>query len=148
VLASFTRAQYHLGPVGAGSQAKLVVNLVVGVSRAALGEAMVLAERTGLDLGTMLQVLGDSVAASRVLEVYGPRMASADHEEPTSRLASHAKTIGLILDLGREHDAALWFTEVAARLLRIAQADGMNELDSTATIAVFRKLAGAGPVRR
>lgn len=142
VLAAFTRVQHHLGPVGSGSQAKLVVNLVVGVSRAVLGEAFVLAERSGLDLDAVRAVLADSVAGGRVLDVYGERLAAGRHGDPTGRLGTHAKTIDLILESGREVGAPLWFTEVARKLLRIAEADGMSDLDSTATVAVLRRLAG------
>jgi 2-hydroxy-3-oxopropionate reductase len=141
VLAAFTRSQHHLGPVGAGSQAKLVVNLVVGVSRAVLGEALVLGEQAGLDTDALLDLLGDSLASSRVLEVYGQRLAAGDHTDPSGRLDVHAKTIGLILESGRDHGAPLWFTEVAAKLLRLGQSYGMGSWDSTASVAVLRRLA-------
>ena len=47
----------HVGPVGAGTRAKLARNLVTFASYAAVGEAMRLAEAAGVDL----QLLGDVI---------------------------------------------------------------------------------------
>src|SRR5262249_16422814 len=52
----------HVGPIGAGSQMKLVTNLVLGLNRAALAEGLVLASAFGLDPQLTLEVLQASAA--------------------------------------------------------------------------------------
>ncbi len=69
----------HLGPLGAGQVAKACNQLVVAAEVTALAEASLLAERAGLDVAAMFDVLGRGYAASRVLEVKKARFANHDH---------------------------------------------------------------------
>src|SRR5262249_39649370 len=46
----------HLGAAGNGGRAKLAINLILGVNRAALAEGLVFAERMGLDPAAFLAV--------------------------------------------------------------------------------------------
>jgi 3-hydroxyisobutyrate dehydrogenase-like beta-hydroxyacid dehydrogenase len=146
VLDALARARYYLGPVGSGVRAKLVVNLALGVSRVMLAEALVLGERAGMDLEALLEVLKDSVAYSRVMDVYGTRMVAGDHLPPTSRLKTHTKTVNLILEFGHDVGVPLWLTPVVAQILQIGRLTGMSDWDSTATIEVLRRLTGEGRV--
>lgn len=70
----------HLGPLGAGEVAKACNQLIVGATNLALGEAAVLAERSGLDLTKLFELLGGGYAGSRILETKGFRMADEDYE--------------------------------------------------------------------
>lgn len=149
VVDAFSRSRHHVGPVGAATKTKLVVNLVVGSTRLVLAEALVLGEQGGLLLDPLMDVLKDSVGYSKVMDVYGDRLVNGDHSNPTGRLASHAKTIDLILDFGREVKAPLWMTTTLAQVLSAAKMEGLSDADSTATIEVLRRLAAAAqPVSR
>src|SRR5262245_55307011 len=50
VLSCLAREWHYLGPWGSGARAKLVVNLVLGLNRAALAEGLAFARTAGLDL--------------------------------------------------------------------------------------------------
>jgi 2-hydroxy-3-oxopropionate reductase len=69
----------HLGPLGAGQVAKACNQIIVAAEVLALGEAAVIAERAGLDVLAMFDLLGGGYAASRVLEVKKRRFAEHDH---------------------------------------------------------------------
>ncbi|MPV37530.1 NAD(P)-dependent oxidoreductase [Georgenia subflava] len=69
----------HLGPIGAGQVAKACNQLIVAATTVALGEATVIAERAGLDLAGLLDLLGGGYAGSRVLDVKKSRLVSHDH---------------------------------------------------------------------
>lgn len=69
----------HLGPLGAGQVAKACNQIIVAAQVLALGEAAVIAERAGLDVLTMFDLLGGGYAGSRVLEVKKRRFAEHDH---------------------------------------------------------------------
>ena len=50
LFACFAREWYHVGPWGSGAKMKLVVNLVLGLNRAALAEGLAFARACGLPL--------------------------------------------------------------------------------------------------
>ncbi len=58
--ATFATLVAHLGPVGAGTRAKLARNLITFASYAAVGEAVRLAEAAGVDLNLLGQVVRHS----------------------------------------------------------------------------------------
>jgi 2-hydroxy-3-oxopropionate reductase len=69
----------HLGPLGAGEIAKFCNQLIVASTIMALGEAAVLAERSGLNLEALFEILSGGYAGSRVLETRGKRIATEDY---------------------------------------------------------------------
>ncbi|MDQ4489530.1 NAD(P)-dependent oxidoreductase [Sinomonas sp. ASV486] len=68
----------HLGPLGAGQVAKACNQLVVSATILALGEATVLAERSGIDLALMWDLLGGGYAGSRLLDSRREKLVSGD----------------------------------------------------------------------
>jgi 3-hydroxyisobutyrate dehydrogenase-like beta-hydroxyacid dehydrogenase len=69
----------RLGPLGAGQVAKACNQMIVASTILALGEAAVLAERSGLDLGELFRLLGGGYAGSRILESRGERIVRQDY---------------------------------------------------------------------
>jgi 2-hydroxy-3-oxopropionate reductase len=69
----------HLGPLGAGQVAKACNQMIVAATVLALGEAAVLADRSGIDVGQLFELFGGGYAASRILETRGPRMVAEDY---------------------------------------------------------------------
>ncbi len=85
---------HHLGPVGAGQAAKLANQIIVGVTIAAVAEAMLFAERTGLHPDKLLMALEGGFADSAVLRTHGPRMAARDFSA-AGALRLHLKDLKL-----------------------------------------------------
>lgn len=69
----------HLGPLGAGQTAKACNQMIVAATVLALGEAAVLAERAGLDVQALFDLLQQGFAGSRIMEVKKHRFATHDH---------------------------------------------------------------------
>lgn len=92
VLAACGRAE-HLGPLGAGQVVKACNQMIVAATVQALGEASVLAERSGLDVGRLLDLLGAGYAGSRVLDVKAHRFATHDHS-PSGAARFMVKDLG------------------------------------------------------
>ena len=67
VLRDLTRKFHHMGPIGAGSATKLAVNLVMGSYWAALHDALSLADKHGIELGRVLEIIRDGPAALAAL---------------------------------------------------------------------------------
>ncbi len=131
----------HVGPCGYGVRAKLACNLVLGLNRAALAEGLALATTLGLDGTAFLDLLRESPAYSRAVDVAGPRMVARDfapRSRPLSRISQHRKDLGLMLDEGRRNDLNLSLTQAHARLLDQAIAQGLGELDNVAIIDAIK----------
>ena len=69
----------HLGPLGAGEVAKACNQLIVTATVLALGEASVLANRSGLDLEVLFDLLAGGYAGSRILSTRGERIVTEDY---------------------------------------------------------------------
>ena len=83
----FARRWFYLGPWGSAARMKLVVNLVLGLNRAALAEGLAFARACGLDPAVALSVLRAGAAYSRVMD-NKPLRAQNDVMSNPGRLAS------------------------------------------------------------
>lgn len=128
---------FSVGPIGAASTLKLVVNLVLGLQRAVVAEGLALAERCGLDLACTLEVLQAGPTAAQVLQTKAPKMLASEFT-PVARLAQHLKDVDLILQLGAEQRAALPLSTVHRQLLQQVVDLGGGDLDNSAIIQAFR----------
>jgi 3-hydroxyisobutyrate dehydrogenase len=139
LLDALSRVVHHLGPSGSGARAKLAVNLVLGLNRLALAEGLLFGLRQGLDGAALLDVLKDSGAYSRAMDLKGARMLEGRYE-PEGKLAQHLKDVELILEVGRAVGAPLLASALHRQLLVAGVAAGWSERDNSAIMAVLRAL--------
>lgn len=138
---TFALRTFHLGSSGKGAEAKLIVNLVLGLNRLVLAEGLVLAQKAGVDLNVLLEVLKAGGAYSRVMDIKGDKMINSDFKAQ-ARLSQHLKDVDLILDMGARTATPLPTTALHAQLLRTGVATGLGDEDNSAVIEVLRKMAG------
>ncbi len=131
----------HLGGPGAGQIAKACNQIVVAINYAAVSEALVLAQRAGVDPAKVAQVLGGGLAASRVLEMRGATMIQRSFE-PGFRVDLHRKDLGIALATGRESKSPLPVTALVSQLYDSVSSSGGGQLDHSALITVLERLAG------
>jgi 3-hydroxyisobutyrate dehydrogenase-like beta-hydroxyacid dehydrogenase len=124
--------RHYLGAVGNGSRAKLAVNLILGLNRAALAEGLVFAQRLGLDPVSFLPVARGSAAYSQVMDVKGDLMARREYRQPQSRVDQSLKDFKLMLEQARAAGQELPFATVYARMLENCIANGEAEFDNAA----------------
>ncbi len=97
---------FHVGPLGRASEIKVITNMLAFVHLVACGEALMLAERAGLDLGQAWEVIAASSGTSFVHETEGQVILNGSYDIGfTIDLA--LKDLGLALDLGRETSVPL-----------------------------------------
>ncbi len=136
LLAAYAARVVHVGPNGAGQVAKACNQICTIVNQLGAAEAMLLAERSGVDPRKVLEALMGGFAASRMLELQGPKMIARDFDgKVESRL--HHKDIGIVLDLARSLGIELPASAAAADVLARLQERGGARQDSA---AVFRVL--------
>lgn len=142
VLAAFTRAQYDLGPFGRGTAMKLVANLLVAVHNAAAAEALLLAERAGLDLDDVLAAVGDGAGGSRMLQVRGPLMAAGRYSPATATVRTMQKDNALIAAFAESVASPTPLFAATSVLYRAAVAQDRLEEDTACVFGVLQRLAG------
>ena len=91
----------HMGDHGAGQITKACNQLALTVTAQAAAEALSLARGCGLDPDRVLEAMMGGVAASRVLELFGRRMAARDFATGIDSRLYH-KDLGIALDLAQE----------------------------------------------
>ena len=136
ILSCFGQPVFHAGPCGSGARMKLVVNLVLGLNRAALAEGLALASGFGLSRQQALEILMAGPAYSRAMERKGRKMLSGDFA-PEARLSQHLKDVRLILAAGRRNEVRLPLSQQHAGLLERAEALGFGSADNSAVIKAF-----------
>ena len=73
VFAGFSRAAYHMGPVGSGARTKLVINMILAGNRLALAEGLMLGTKVGLEMDNLLEVLKDGACFLQDDDRQGPQ---------------------------------------------------------------------------
>jgi 3-hydroxyisobutyrate dehydrogenase len=133
-------AIFHLGPNGAGSTMKLVVNALLGVGMQALAEAIALGERAGLDRNQLLSTLAQTavVAPGQKAKLEN---ALADAYPVEFALRLMWKDLGNVLRLAHEQAVPMPATAAAHEAYTVAQAQGTEE-DFSAVIRTAEEAAG------
>lgn len=130
----------HVGPSGAGQVVKACNQVVVGITYAAVSEALVLGARAGIDPAQVLDVLGGGLAANRVMEVRRRNLLEHDFT-PGFKIDLHHKDLGIALETGAELNVPLPFTAEVRELMTELRADGHGELDHSALLMVAERRA-------
>lgn len=134
VLESMGRTVRLLGGLGSGSLAKACNQLLVGTAAAALAEAAELAERSGMDVEALFEVLSGGLAGSAVMEIVGPRIAAKDYA-PTGPAKFMHKDLGFVLDSARAAGSAVPMATAGHALYGTLKEQGLGEMD----LAVVRE---------
>lgn len=136
LFASFAPRVFHVGACGAGARMKLVVNLVLGLNRAALAEGLVFARSTGVDLAMALEVLRSGPAYSVAIDRKGAKMLQRDWA-PEARLRQHHKDVRLILGEAARAGVELPMSSAHDRLLTRAEELGFADADNSAVFEAW-----------
>jgi 2-hydroxy-3-oxopropionate reductase len=136
VLSCYAKNIVHIGPSGAGQIAKACNQICTIVNQLGAAEAMLLAERAGVDPRKVKEALMGGFAASRMLDLQAPKMIARDFEgKVESRL--HHKDIHIVLELARAFGLELPASAAAAGVLDRLQQRGGARQDSAAIFEVL-----------
>lgn len=141
IFAALGKKTYYLGQNGSGALMKLIVNLVLGLNRFVLAEGLALGKKAGMDQARLLEVLKNSAAYSRAMDMKGNKMIERDFEPPEGKLAFHLKDVRLILSLAQRIDFPLFLSGLHAQALAALVSQGRGEWDNSAIISFYHDLA-------
>ncbi len=130
----------HIGDAGAGQVTKAANQIVLGLTIAAVSEALVLAEKSGVDPVKVRQALLGGFAQSRTLEVYGQKMLERNFK-PGFTIRLHEKDLNIAIAMGREQGAPLMLTALVQQMMNIMKTNGLGNLDHSALVTLFENLA-------
>jgi len=140
IFAAIARQYFHLGPSGAGTTMKLVVNTLLGVGMQAVAEAVVLGESAGLNRKLLLEVLSHTAV---VAPAHFGKLARIERNDysPQFPLRLMNKDFQLILKVAAEENVPMPVTEAAFRVNADELASG-QEQDFSAVMRRMEDLAG------
>ena len=131
----------HMGESGAGQTTKACHQLALLVTAQGTAEALTLAGRGGLDGERVRQVMMAG-AASRVLDLFGKRMASRDFSAGIESRLYH-KDLDIALGLAHDRGVALPAAALTMQFVNALVGSGRGRDDLSALITLVDKLGSA-----
>jgi 2-hydroxy-3-oxopropionate reductase len=129
-----------LGDVGAGQLTKAANQIVVAINLAAIGEAVTLARRAGLDASKVLEIFAGGLANSAVLQLRRPKIEAMDF--PAGGKSKFLlKDLYFALDAAKSDGTELPMTELVTQLYAQLIENGDGELDHSAIIREIERLS-------
>ena len=145
VFADFARQNVDLGIYGNGSRMKFIANHLVAIHNVAAAEAMLLAERAGLDLNQVVDVITPGAGGSRMFQMRAPMMAAGTYTPATMKVSNWAKDMSVIAAFAHEFGCETPLFTLTQPIYAKALASGLGEMD---TAVVFEVLKAGSPVSK
>jgi len=132
----------HVGEKnGLGTTLKLINNLILGVAIQASAEALVLAEKVGIDPRKVMEITSVGGARTGAMETRGPWMIERNFD-PHFTVHNMYKDLSNAMKLADGCGAVLPATSISLEMLRAARSQGDGEKDSCIVLKVLERLAG------
>jgi len=129
-----------VGASGAGQIAKVANQIVVAGTMVAMNEALVMAQKTGVDPARVVQAISRGAAQCWALDNKPPKLFKRDLA-PGFKAHMQAKDLKIVIDTGRTYHVPLPLTAVAHQLYEAMVSMGNGDLDNSAVITVLEALA-------
>jgi 3-hydroxyisobutyrate dehydrogenase-like beta-hydroxyacid dehydrogenase len=139
VLDALAAKVFHVGVLGAGATVKLAVNALVHAIDVGLSEALVLAEKAGVDRSAAYDVFAAGAAAAPFVLYKRPAFEDPDHAPLSFTLDLMAKDLDLILSLARRVDAPMGQAERNREVVEQALVGGFSGRDMSAVAEYLRR---------
>jgi 2-hydroxy-3-oxopropionate reductase len=134
VFEALGRNVVQVGPSGAGQVCKACNQLVVAATIEAVAEALLLAERSGVDAAKVREALLGGFAGSKILEVHGQRMLDRTFD-PGFRIRLHRKDARIVEDAAADTETPVPSFSIVTEQLQKAVDAGDGERDHAALFA-------------
>lgn len=137
LLAAMGKQFHHLGAAGSGAMMKLINNLIGGVEQVVLAEAMALAERSGLDLEQVAELVANGPVASSLMKRKMPVVLAHDYD-PAFMLEWMHKDMTYALAEGARATVPMPTVAAARELMRLGMARGWGKRDAMVVYELLR----------
>ncbi len=141
ILQCLTAKQLYVGPGEEARVVKLMINLMVFMSTAVIGEALGFGSRLGLDRGVMLDAINDSIVGSPHYAVKASKLQQREYS-PAGSIDLVMKDMDLALAVARQGGTPMPISALVRQYLSVLQHRGMNQLDVAVLADALELMSG------
>ena len=145
LFAGFAKQSADLGVFGNGSRMKFVANHLVAIHNVATAEAMILAERAGLDPKKVVEMVGPGAGGSRMFQMRAPMMVERHYEPATMKVSTWKKDMAIIAEFADDVGCATPLFTLTQPVYSEAMAMGLGDQDTAAVFEVLKKQIVTAP---
>lgn len=139
LFADFAKQSADLGRYGNGSRMKFVANHLVAINNVAAAEAMLLAERAGLDPKLVVDVVGPGAGGSRMFQLRAPMMVERTYEPATMKVSTWKKDMAIIAEFADDVGCDTPLFTLTQPVYTEAMAMGLGDQDTASVFEVLKK---------
>ncbi|THD48861.1 MAG: NAD(P)-dependent oxidoreductase [Bradyrhizobium sp.] len=139
LFADFAKQSADLGVFGNGSRMKFVANHLVAIHNVATAEAMILAERAGLDPKKVVEMVGPGAGGSRMFQMRAPMMVERSYEPATMKVSTWKKDMAIIAEFADDVGCTTPLFTLTQPVYTEAMAMGLGDQDTAAVFEVLKK---------
>lgn len=140
ILEAMGSSVVRCGDIGAGNTTKLANQIIVAVNIAALSEALMLAEKAGVEPQLVFEAIRGGLAGSTVMDTKAPMIIGGNFK-PGFKIDLHIKDLNNALSAGHSVGSPLPLTAQVMEMLQILRLDGCGQDDHSAIAKYYEKLA-------
>ena len=145
LFADFAKQSADLGRYGNGSRMKFVANHLVAINNVAAAEAMLLAERAGLDPKMVVDMVGPGAGGSRMFQMRAPMMVEGVYEPATMKVSTWKKDMAIIAEFADDVGCATPLFTLTQPVYAEAMAMGLGDQDTASVFEVLKKTIVKAP---
>ena len=139
LFADFAKQSADLGAFGNGSRMKFVANHLVAIHNVATAEAMVLAERAGLDPQMVVDLVGPGAGGSRMFQMRAPMMVERIYQPATMKVSTWKKDMAIIAEFAEDVGCETPMFTLTQPVYTEAMAMGLGDQDTASVFEVLKK---------
>jgi 3-hydroxyisobutyrate dehydrogenase/glyoxylate/succinic semialdehyde reductase len=139
LFSDFAKQSADLGAFGNGSRMKFVANHLVAIHNVATAEAMILAQRAGLDPKMVVDLVGPGAGGSRMFQMRAPMMVEGVYEPATMKVSTWKKDMAIIAEFADDVGCATPLFTLTQPVYAEAIAMGLGDQDTAAVFEVLKK---------
>jgi 3-hydroxyisobutyrate dehydrogenase/glyoxylate/succinic semialdehyde reductase len=139
LFSDFAKQSSDLGAFGNGSRMKFVANHLVAIHNVATAEAMILAQRAGLDPKMVVDMVGPGAGGSRMFQMRAPMMAEGVYEPATMKVSTWKKDMAIIAEFADDVGCTTPLFSMTQPVYSEAMAMGLGDQDTAAVFEVLKK---------
>jgi 3-hydroxyisobutyrate dehydrogenase/glyoxylate/succinic semialdehyde reductase len=145
LFADFAKQSADLGKYGNGSRMKFVANHLVAIHNVATAEAMVLAQRAGLDPKMVVEMVGPGAGGSRMFQMRAPLMVEGVYQPATMKVSIWKKDMAIIAEFADEVGCATPLFTLTQPVYTAAMAMGLGDQDTASVFEVLKQTIITNP---
>ncbi len=139
LFADFAKQSADLGTYGNGSRMKFIANHLVAINNVATAEAMLLAERSGLDPKMVVDMVGPGAGGSRMFQMRAPMMVEGVYAPATMRVSTWKKDMAIIAEFADDVGCATPLFTLTQPVYEEALTMGLGDQDTASVFEVLKK---------